>query len=122
MRVSVHKLALVAASINGADALSTMSTVTPHICIRAKALNLALRCCSGNLVVVLLLKIRLDKNDDGETYILLVRHVLLHRSEHGHVEVLVLAADILHEVGARGCAQFHLVRYFVVRIASLRVL
>lgn len=56
------------------------------------------------------------------TYILLVRHVLLHRSEHGHVEVLVLAADVLHEVGARSCAQFHLVRYFVVRITCLRVL
>ena len=53
---------------------------------------------------------------------MLVRHVLLHRAEHRHVEVLVLTADVLHEIGTGSRAQFHLVRYLVVRIASLRVL
>ena len=123
MRVSVHELSLVAASVNRANALGTMRTVTSHICIRAKALDLALGCRSRDLVVVLLLRNLLDMNDIVVvTYVLLVRHVLLHRSQHRHVEVLVLAADVLHEVGARSCSQFHLVRYFVVRIACLRVL
>lgn len=107
MRVSVHKLALVTAPVNSANTLGTMRTVTPHISIRAKALNLALGCCRWDLIVVL---------------ILLIRHVLLHRSQHGHVEVLILSANVLHEVGARGRTQFHLVGHFVVRIASLRVL
>lgn len=63
MRVSVHELSLVAASsVNGANALSTMRTVTSHICVRAKALDLTLGCRSRDLVVVLLLKTRLDMN------------------------------------------------------------
>ena len=55
MRVSVHELALVASPVDCADALSTMRTVTSHICIGPKALDLALGRRSWDLVIVLLL-------------------------------------------------------------------
>lgn len=60
VRMSVHKLSCVSTSIDGTNALSSMRTVS-HVSVRSEALNLALGSCRRNFVVVLLLKLDINK-------------------------------------------------------------
>ena len=105
----VHELAMVRhSSVHSSNGLGPVLTarhlhILLHVLV-AKALDLALRGGSWDLVVV----------------VLRVRHVLLHRSEHGHVEVAV-CSGVLHEISAGHGPQLHLLGHFVLVVGSLTV-
>ena len=109
MRI-VHELTSISnSSINSSDRLASVliasHDLTRIVNVTSKALYLALRGSTWDLVVV----------------VLRVGHILLHRAEHGHIECLLVSV-VFHEVCARGCSEFHLVSNFVMISRALTMM